>query len=550
MIEQTLGLASPGAQLPDLFFTLVLLMIALNIAQAITSYFQTLVTNAVAQNVMNDLRREVFNHLLGMRLRYFDKNAVGSLQTRTISDVETLTNLFSQGFVTLLGQLLELVFLALAMFWIDWRLALIIMAIMPLMILASRVFQVRVKGAFMRVREAVRALNAFTQEHLGGMLVTQVFNREANEEKHFAAINRNQLKANLETVLYYSIYFPVIELIAAIMLAALVWFGANQVLAGSLEFQTLIAFILFSNMFFRPIRMLAERFNELQYGIVSGGRIFEVLDTKEYLPDSGTQEADKALASKNIAIDFENVWFSYSDAENPNWILKGVNFSVAPGTTTAIVGATGSGKSTIISTLMRYYDVQQGSIRLAGRPITDYTLNGLRAALCLVQQDVFLFNGSVLDNITLMNTGISLHKVQQAAKALGAEGFIEKLPGGLHFKVGERGNALSTGQRQLIALIRVMVYDPSILLLDEATANVDTETELLVQRAIETVLKGRTSVIIAHRLSTIQHAQQILVMRAGVVEERGTHAELLAKQGYYYNLHRIQHQQAPVGHNA
>lgn len=541
IVQQALDGAVAEGVLSDLRFWVVLL-VGLTVVHSVILYFQTWVTNWMAQTVMNDLRLKVFRHLTSLRMKYFDKHAIGQLQTRTISDIETLNDVFSQGLVTIIGQLLQLVAITAIMFWVNWRLALIVLAIMPLVVIATNIFRKRVRESFNRVRRYVSQLNAFTQEHIVGMSITQVFNREQEEARRFRGINQKHRKAHLDTIFYYSIFFPVIELISALALAVLVWFGGASVIAGYVSFGELVAFILYVNMFFRPIRMIAERFNQLQLGIVSGERIFKVLDTDEEIEEVQEPMNPAALDSRQLRIEFRNVNFGY----NPNEpILKEVSFSVEPGTTTALVGATGAGKSTVINILMRFYEFQTGQVLLNGNSIRNFRKDDLRKAMGLVLQDVFLFNGSILDNITLNNPDISRKEVQQAAEAIGAHRFIEQLPGGYDFNVGERGVALSTGQRQLISFIRVMVYDPNILLLDEATANIDTETEVLIQQAIDTVLKNRTSIIIAHRLSTIQAANQILVLRKGEIIERGKHQELLEQRGYYWKLTQLQY--APRG---
>jgi ATP-binding cassette subfamily B protein len=506
--------------------------------QAVLQYYQTWTTNWLGQNIMNDLRRQVFSKILSQRIQYFDKNPIGTLQTRTISDIQTLNTVFSEGFVTMIGELLQLIGIVGVMLWIDWRLTLVGLSIMPLMLLSTYVFQKLVRRAFDRVRKYVAALNAFLQEHISGMLVTQIFNREAEEYKRFKDINKKHMKAHLDTVLYYSIFFPVVEIVAALALALLVWYGAGSVLRGEVTFGVLVAFLMYIQMFFRPIRLLADQFNTLQLGIVSAERIFKVLDTDETIAEPADAAGAQVLQQAPAAIQFQDVHFAYNPGEP---VLRGISFEVPAGTTTAIVGATGAGKSSVVNTLLRYYEIQQGSIRVAGHDIRQVQQDALRGYMGLVMQDVFLFGGTIAENITLFNTDIPLQRVQEAARRVGAHHFIEQLPGGYHYRVGERGATLSTGQRQLLSFIRVLVYDPKILLLDEATANIDTETEELIQQAIATVLAGRTSIIIAHRLSTIQKAQQILVMHKGEIVERGNHQQLLAQGGFYKKLYLMQY---------
>lgn len=512
-------------------------LVGLLIVQAVLQYYQTWTTNLLGQFVMNDLRQQVFAHIIRLRLRYFDTHPIGTLQTRTISDIQTLNTVLSEGLVTIMGEMLQLVFLLGVMLWVDWRLTLVSLAIMPLMLLSTYVFQVGVRAAFSRVRKYVAELNAFLQEHITGMLVTQIFSREQEEYRRFQVINRKHRKAHLDTVLYYSIFFPVVEIIASLSLALLVWYGSTATLAGTVSFGVLVSFIMYSSMFFRPIRMLADRFNTLQMGIVSGERIYNVMDTDEHIEEK-PHALPEVPGTEPLPIRFQDVRFSY-DGESE--ILKGVSFEVPAGSTTAIVGATGAGKSSIINVLMRLYEFQGGHIFLGEHDLRDFTLKGLRSSMGLVQQDVFLFSGTIYENITLFNHAIPLDRVEESAKLVGAHKFIMQLPGGYAYRVGERGASLSAGQRQLISFIRVLVYNPRVLLLDEATSNIDSETELLIQRAIETVLQGRTSIIIAHRLSTIQRADQILVMHRGEVVERGNHQELLAQNGFYKKLYLLQY---------
>lgn len=516
----------------------IILITGTVLLQAVLQYYQTWTTNWLGQSIMNDLRRQVFAKILGQRIQYFDKNPIGTLQTRTISDIQTLNTVFSEGFVTMIGELLQLIGIVAVMFWIDWRLTLVGLSIIPLMLLSTYVFQRRVRTAFDRVRKYVAALNAFLQEHISGMLVTQIFNREAEEYKRFKDINKKHMRAHLDTVLYYSIFFPVVEIIAALALALVVWYGAGSMLRGEITFGVLFSFLLFIQMFFRPIRLLADQFNTLQLGIVSAERIFKVLDTNDHLPEQPNAAGVHTLLQAPAAIQFRDVHFAYNPGEP---VLRGISFDVPSGTTTAIVGATGAGKSSVVNTLLRYYEIQQGSIVVAGQDIRAVQQDALRGYMGLVMQDVFLFGGTIAENITLFNTDIPLERVQDAARRVGAHHFIEQLPGGYHYRVGERGATLSTGQRQLLSFIRVLVYDPKILLLDEATANIDTETEELIQQAIATVLAGRTSIIIAHRLSTIQKAHQILVMHRGEIVERGNHQQLLAQGGFYKKLYLMQY---------
>jgi ATP-binding cassette subfamily B protein len=522
------------------FWIIILLLITLG--HAVVMYFQTWLTNLLAQNIMNDLRNQVFKHVLNLRLQFFDRTPIGKLHTRTISDIETLNEVFSSGITTILGQSLQVFTILGVMFWINWEMTLVILTVIPLLLLATWIFRLRVQEAFNRVRNSVSELNAFTQEHISNLFVTQIFNREREEANRFDKLNRKFLRANIDTINYFSIFFPAVEFISAIGTALIVWYGASNIIGGAMTFGDLTAFIMLVNMFFRPIRMIAERFNTLQLGVVSAERVFKILDTEEFIPEQGREANDqKLLQEPQVDVAFEHVHFAY---ETPQYVLQDVSFEVPAGTTTAIVGATGAGKSSIINVLMRFYDIQSGEIRLCDRSIQHFTKQGLREAIGLVQQDVFLFSDSILENIRLHNPNISREQVQRAIELVGADQFIDQLPGGLDYQVGERGMSLSAGQRQLISFIRVMVYDPQVLLLDEATASIDTETEILVERAIAKVLSNRTSIIIAHRLSTIQRADQILVMHKGRIIERGTHQELLAYGGHYKKLYLLQYGKA------
>lgn len=515
-----------------------LILGGLLVFQGIASYLQIWLTNLLGQSVLNDMREKVFAHIVSLRMKYFDQTPIGTLQTRSISDIETLNNIFSQGLVSIVGDLLTLVTLLILMLYTDWELTLVLLTTLPLMIAATWIFKKAVTKAFRRVRLYVSELNAFLQEHITGMLVVQVFNREKREAAKFDKLNQQHRDAHLDTVLYYSIFFPVIEIITALGLALLVWYGTREVLMDTVTFGALVAFISYLNMFFRPIRMLADRFNSLQLGVVSAERIFKVLDTTDRIEDVESPETEIPNLDKGISVRFKDVRFAYNEDEP---VLRGVSFDVPPKATTAIVGATGAGKSSIINVLMRFYDVQSGEVCLNGKDIREIELKTLRNAMGLVMQDVFLFSGTIYENITLGDSRISLEQVKEAARTLKADAFIERLPGGYDYRVGERGATLSAGQRQLLSFIRVMVIDPDLLLLDEATANIDSETEALVQNAVDVALSDRTAIIIAHRLSTIHKADQIIVLKKGEIVERGNHQELLALDGYYKKLYLQQY---------
>lgn len=474
--------------------------------------------------------------MLRLRLSYYDNTPIGQLQTRTVSDVETLNDIFRSGVVKISGDMLQLVAIAGVMFYQNWKLTLVIMATVPLMIITTRIFQKNVKVAFQNVRKEVSAMNSFLQEHISGMNIVQIFNRENVEYERFHEINRNLRKANVASVLYYSIFFPVIEIISALALALLVWYGVGQIIAGKeMTFGTIVAFVMYVQMFFRPIRMLADEFNTLQLGMVSAERIFKVLDTDEFIEDTGKNP--NIPTKENLSIELKDVWFAYKDEE---WVLKGINLTANAGEKIAFVGSTGSGKSTIINLIGRFYEIQKGEILINGINAKEFPLEDLRSTMGVVLQDVFLFSGSIYDNITLNNPEIPLEVVKEAARQVGAADFIEALPGGYDYQVRERGATLSLGQRQLIAFARVWVYDPAILILDEATANIDTESEEIIQLAIDRVMSGRTCILVAHRLSTIQKADKIVVLNKGEILEMGNHQALLANKGTYFDMFQLQ----------
>ena len=490
-------------------------------------------TNWLGQHVVKNLRLKVFKHTLKLKLSYFDKTAVGTSTTRTINDLETINNVFTQGIIQIIADLLTIFFVIGFMFYSNWRMALISMVSFPLILYATYVFKEGIKATFQKVRTQVALLNAFLQERITGMKIVQVFTAEEREYEKFKAINNEHKRANIRSVWYYSIFFPVVEIITALALALMVWYGAQNVIKGLATVGQITAFILYLNMLFRPLRMLADKFNTLQMGFVAAERIFNVLDNTESISDSG--ELEPGAFKGEVA--FQHVWFAYKDDD---WVLRNVNFTLKEGETLAIVGATGAGKSSVINTLNRFYEIQKGEILIDNHNIKDYTLEGLRRNIGMVQQDVFLFTGSIMDNITLYNESISREQVIDAAKMLGAHEFIMRLPNNYDYDVMERGATLSLGQRQLISFIRALVYNPSILILDEATSSVDVETEQIIQHAVENLIAQRTSIIIAHRLSTIQNADKILLMEKGEVIEAGTHEEMLNKNGSYKKLHEMQ----------
>jgi ATP-binding cassette, subfamily B, multidrug efflux pump len=514
---------------------MIVFLIVLLVVQGIVQYLHTFYSGWLGQYIIHDIRTRLYEHLLKLRLRFFDRTPIGRLVTRTVSDIETLAEVFSAGLAEMLGDLLQLSFILGMMFYMDWRLTLISLSTLPFLVPATYIFKEKVKEAFNQVRTAVANLNSFVQEHVTGMSIVQIFNSEEREYAKFLKINDEHRRANIKSVLYYSVYYPVSEVIQALGIGLVVWFGARGLIGDFTTFGTLTAFIMFINMFFRPIRLIADRFNTLQLGIVSSSRIFNLLDNREQIPNNGTFEPGVLRGE----VEFEKVWFAYNDED---YVLRDISFRVEAGKTIALVGATGAGKSSVINLLNRFYDIQQGQIRIDGVAVQDYELTALRRQIGVVLQDVFLFRGSIEQNITLGNPDIGRRRIYEAAEMVGALPFIERLPGKLDYKVMERGATLSVGQRQLISFIRAMVYQPRILVLDEATSSVDTETEEMIQRAIDSMMKGRTSIVIAHRLSTIQHAHQILVLDHGRIVERGSHQELLPAGGHYTQLYRMQYQ--------
>lgn len=487
----------------------------------------------LGQSIIRDLRSRVFEHIVGLRLRFFDNTPIGTATTRAINDVEAINQIFAQGVINIAADLMTITVVLIMMFSKDWLLTLICLTTFPIFLYATYVFKEGIKKSFQQVRTQVSEMNAFLQERISGMRIVQIFNAEEKELDNFKVINKKYKEANVTAIWYYSIFFPVVEIIQASALGLLVWFGANQVMDHQTTLGVLMAFIMYLSMLFRPMRMLADKFNTLQMGMVAAERVFDILDNKEMIVDEGTQSA------KNVrgAIEFKNVWFAYNEKDH---VIKDVSFTVAAGESLAIVGATGAGKSSVINILNRFYPIQQGTICIDGIDAKDYQLDSLRSQIGLVLQDVFLFSGSVMENITLRDKTIPKEKVVEAAKLVGAHDFIMKLPGNYDFNVMERGATLSMGQRQLISFIRTLVFDPRILVLDEATSSIDTETEQLIQKAIDKLMEGRTSIVIAHRLSTIQKAKQIMVLDKGELKEIGTHSELLSRDGWYKQLHDMQ----------
>ncbi len=490
--------------------------------------------NWLGQNIIKDMRTQLFQHLLHFKMQYFNKSAVGKLVTRVVSDIETIASVFGQGLFMIISDLLKMLVVAIVMLWMNWQLALIVFAILPILIFATKVFQKAMKSAFQEVRTEVANLNSFVQERITGMRIIQLFTREKIEYDNFKKINNKHKKAWIKTVWYNSIFFPIAEVLPSIAIGLVVWYGGlNAAVDGSITVGEIISFIMMNNMLFRPLRQIADKFNTLQMGMVAAERVFKIIDANEIEIDLGNNK----IASFEGNVSFKDVRFSYVKNEE---VIKGISFDVNAGDTVAIVGATGAGKSTIINLLNRFYTIDKGLIKIDGIDISEYHLHELRSQIAVVLQDVFLFSDSIFNNITLKDTSISLEEVQSAAKEIGIHDFIMSLPNGYHYNVKERGVMLSVGQRQLIAFLRASVSKPSILILDEATSSIDSQSERLIQEATEKITKNRTSIIIAHRLATIKKADMIIVMENGKIVEQGTHKELLEKKGYYSRLYNIQ----------
>ncbi|MFA6261204.1 MAG: ABC transporter ATP-binding protein [Bacteroidia bacterium] len=508
-------------------------ILLLLVLQSGLQVWSTILANYIGQEVIKDLRIKVYRYLTSLRTSYYDKTPVGTMVTRTVNDVETIADVFSDGLINIAGDMLQIIFILIMMFSTDWKLSLVSLSVLPFLLYAGYVFKEKVRMSFEDVRNQVARLNTYVQEHIQGMQIVQLFNRESAEMKHFTKINQQHRDANIRSVWYYSVFFPVVEMIAATSTALILWYGSYGVLNDVTSIGTMIAFILYINMFFRPIRQLADRFNTLQMGMVASERIFKLVEENDLIESTGETDPGK-VAGK---IEFSHVWFSYTGTEQ---VLKDISFTVKPGSTMALVGATGSGKTTIINLLNKFYRPTQGYIELDGNQLESLNNVKLRQHIGTVLQDVFLFSGTVLDNIRLYNQEITEKQVEETARLLGAHDFIAKLPNGYHQQVEERGLTLSVGQRQLISFVRAMVTNPSILVLDEATASIDHDTEQVIQQAIRKMLQGRTSIIIAHRLSTIRHVDEILVMDKGTIVERGNHTELILLNGIYKKLYEIQ----------
>ncbi|MDE1192250.1 MAG: ABC transporter ATP-binding protein [Arachidicoccus sp.] len=501
------------------------------LVETVARFAFTFITSWLGQSVIRDMRVDVYKKIASLNLRQFDRTPIGVLTTRTIDDVERVNDMFSDGFIPILADLLSIIITLFTMLWIDWKLTLACIIPFPLLILATYYFKESVNKSYTRVRNAVAALNAFVQEHISGIAIVQAFAAEDREFAKFKEINHEHRSANIASNYAYSIFFPVVELILALSTGILIWYVSDKRLNVGLY----ISFTLYLNQIFRPLRVIADKFNTIQMGMIAAERVFKVLENDDHLPESTAHAYNPESVQGKV--DFNHIWFAYNQ---PNYVLKDVDFHVNPGETIALVGHTGSGKTSIISLLNRLYEIQKGSILIDDVNIIDYNLDTLRKNIGIVLQDVFLFSGSILENITLRNTNISREKVIETAKMIGVHHFIMQLPGDYDFKVMERGSSLSLGQRQLISFIRALLYNPAILILDEATSSIDSQSEMLVQQAIDKLISGRTSIVIAHRLSTIRKADKIIVLDKGEIKETGTHNELLARNGFYAKLHQMQ----------
>jgi len=501
-------------------------------------YTQMVLMNLMGQYIMYDLRKQIFGHLQKLDIQFFDRNPVGRLMTRVTTDVDALNEMFTAGFVSIFGDIFVLAGIVGMLFWMNWRMALVLFSIIPLIVLVSAWFRRGARITYRATRVRIAAINAFLQEHISGMATVQLFNREADEAEKFEGLNARHRDANLQSVFYYSIFYPAVELVETIGLALIVWYGGGQVLRGMLSIGTLIAFFQYAQRFYEPISDLSEKYNILQAAMAASERIFKTLDTPPRILDEGTLEIDHFES-----IEFRDVCFAYNE---PEWVLKNVSFSVKRGDRIALVGHTGAGKTTVTSLLLRFYEPQRGEILVNGINIRKYTVTSLRSLFAIVQQDFFLFTGSITQNISLGDENITPERVREAARRVQADRFIQRLEGGYDSEVKERGAGLSVGEKQLLSFARALAFNPPVLVLDEATSSIDTETEVLIQEAIQTLMTGRTSIVIAHRLSTIRSADTILVFHHGEIRERGTHEELMQQDGLYRKLYEIQYREAVV----
>ncbi len=512
---------------------MIIWLILILLAEVLVQFSQTYTANLLGQSIIKDIRIHLFKKLIHYKLQFFDKTPIGTLVTRVVSDIETIADVFSQGILMIIGDLLKIIVVLIVMINIDWSLTLISLTTLPVLIISANLFKNAVKKSFQEVRNQVAALNTFVQEHITGITIVQAFNREEEEMERFKQINQKHKEANIKSIWAYSIFFPVVEVLSAISLALLVWWGAKGVISENISFGILVQFILYIHMLFRPIRQIADNFNVLQMGMVSSERVFRLINEDQSIIHTGTEK----LPQVNGELLFKNVWFAY---QHDDWILKDFTLQVSAGESLAVVGATGAGKTSIINILSRFYEYQQGDIYLDKINIKNLDISDYRKCFAVVTQDVFLFSDTIYNNITLGDPSITLQEVIESAKEIGVHDYIQKLPQQYHHPVQERGNSLSVGQRQLISFLRAYVQKPKILILDEATSSVDNESELLIQHAIEKITKNRTSIIIAHRLSTIHNCDKIIVLEKGKIIESGTHQELINMTGHYRKLYELQ----------
>ncbi len=518
----------------EMLFQITLLMIAILAVEALVQFYYIYYAAWIGQHVIQDLRGKIYKHIVSLKLSFFDKTPIGTVVTRTISDIETIAAIFSEGLLIIIAELLKIVVILMVMLYTDVKLTIVSLATIPLLLIATLWFKRSIKTAFQQVRTQVSVMNAFIQEHIVGMNIVQIFVREYAEYQKFKTINKAHQDAHIRSILYYSIFFPVVEILSASSIGLIIWWGGSAILSGNeVTFGELVAFILYIHMLFRPIRQLADRFNILQMGIVGSERVFRILDTDQKIQDKGK------LVLENVKgeISFQDVSFAYNKNQ---WVLKNINFEIQAGKTLALVGETGAGKTSVTNVLNRFYDIQKGAIYVDDKSIKEVKLSSLRQQIAFVQQEVFLFSDTIFNNITLYDEHISILQVKEAAKQIGIDDFISSLPGGYHYTVGERGVTLSTGQRQLIAFLRVYLRNPKILILDEATSSIDTETEQLIQIALEKIAVNRTLIVIAHRLSTIRNANKILLFKDGEILEKGSHKELMLQKGVYQKMYSTQ----------
>lgn len=514
---------------------IIIILLGTLILQGTIQYLTAYLTSWIGQKIIYDLRKKVFEHTINLNLKFFDNNPIGRLVTRVTNDIEVLYEVFSSGLVTAFGDIFTIIWILYFMFTLDWKLSLVTLSVLPILIYATSVFRKKVRASYTRIRILVAKMNSYIQEHITGISIVQLFVKEKKTIEDFEKINREHTEQNKKSIFYYAVFFPVVELLGATAVGLIIWYGGGQVFSNAISVGVIISFIQFTEMFFRPIRDLSEKYNILQTAMASSERIFELLDHKSSIQDT---QKPKLIDKLQGNVEFKNVWFAYN---NEDYVLKNINFQIKEGEKVAFVGATGAGKSTIINLLCRFYDVSKGVIRVDGINIREYKQRELRSNIAIVLQDVFLFSGDIKSNIDLGNDIISNATIDESIRNTGLDDFIDSLPDGIYHKVHERGSTLSVGQKQLISFARALAYNPKILILDEATSSVDTETELLIQEAIKKLIEGRTSIIIVHRLSTIQCCDKIIVMHKGEIKEIGTHQQLLEKQGLYYKLYQLQY---------